>query len=930
MVDIKDFRRDGNGSSDKWGKKLFLFGFIFVVLLVLYYAGNLYLDYVQVKEVGTQYTEIFLKNLVTEAVIQVISFFALFVIALLSILFVRRNFAVQNLHRGALESKKLSFLIGVIFAFIASSVVSEELCEKYLMFTNSQQFGEADPIFGKDVGYYVFQRPFLESVVSSLLSIWTVLSVLIFFVYWFLGVVYNERSIKEVIGVKRITVHNCVNLSVLLLLFGLSYVFKAEDILYKSFSDLNGAGFTDKTIWLNYYRIAPFLMIVLVVVAARFVAKDKNIAALKTILVFPALWVAVLLVAVVVQSFIVAPNEVIREQDNIVSNIKATQAAYGIDDISEVVFDVKNDLTVEKLNNHEEVTDNIRILDLSANLTVLNQIQGIRNYYRFNETDIVPYEINGKKTAVAITPREMTKANLQDNTDTYINKTLRYTHGFGVTMNVINKVTSQGQPEFLIKDIPPKSEAGIPEIKQPRIYYGELTDDYVVVGSQKYKELDYSEGQEDVEFSYDGTGGVELGLWNRLVFALKYGDVRLLVSDLVSSDSRILINRDVVSRLETVAPFFAYDGDPYMIIDAQGRLKWVVDAYTTTNRYPYSQRYGERNFNYIRNSVKAVVDAYDGSVTFYISDSEDPIVATYASIYPNLFSEDDIPDDIKRHIKYPEYMFKIQSDMYGKYHISNPSTFYNKNDMWVIAQERYGSTTEAKELAAYYNMMKLEGEDEAELLLTVPFTLANKDNMVAWLAVRNEWKNYGKLQVYKFPKGISVSGPMQIENRINSDKDISKELNLWSQGDSQVIRGNMIVVPIENSVLYVEPIYIASSNQSALPELKQVVVAYDEKIVMANSLEEALMALFSQDGSLENVPNDTVQQKPSTGEKPDKDKPVTFEDAAQSVVDEFKRMKGASAENNWSEFGESMNALEESVAELEKYLPTEESAEEVE
>ena len=250
--------------------------------------------------------------------------------------------------------------------------------------------------------------------------------------------------------------------------------------------------------------------------------------------------------------------------------------------------------------------------------------------------------------------------------------------------------------------------------------------------------------------------------------------------------------------------------------------------------------------------------------------------------------------------------------------------------MWVIAQERYGSTTEAKELAAYYNMMKLEGEDEEELLLTVPFTLANKDNMVAWFAVRNEWKNYGKLQVYKFPKGISVSGPMQIENRINSDKDISKELNLWSQGDSQVIRGNMIVVPIENSILYVEPIYIASSNQSALPELKQVVVAYDERIVMANSLDEALMALFNPDGDVENVQNDAALQTPSTGEKPDKEKPVTFEEVAQSVVEEFKRMKGASAENNWSEFGDSMNALEESVAELEKYLPTEESAEEVE
>lgn len=933
MVDIKGFKGDGEGEKmpGRWSKKLIVFGSIFVLLFVLYYVGSMYLEYIQVKEIGEQYTSIYTTKLITKITAHVVCFIILFLAVAINILFLRRNFAVQNFERGVLGSLKVSVIISILFAFVASAMISDDLSEKYLLFANSQWFGKVDPIFGKDVGYYVFQRPFLEMIAKSLLSIWFVLGLLVFVGYWILGVVYNGRKLADLMSIKSILIHNYVNLGIILLFVSFSYIFKAESILYGSFSDLNGAGYTDKLVWHNYYRFSPIILVGIIIVSAKLLSKGKHITALKTMLVFPLVWIVTAIVGVVVQNFIVAPNEVIREQNNILANIEFTQAAYDIDDVSEVIFDVKNDLTIEELNEHSEITDNIRIIDLSANLTVLNQIQGIRNYYKFNETDIVPYDINGEKTAVAITPREITKENFSNNTDTYINRKLRYTHGFGVTMNTIDEVSAQGQPEFLIKDIPPKSSEGIPEIKQPRIYYGELTDDYVVVGNEKYKELDYSEGQEDVEFAYDGTGGLELNLWNRLVFAVKYGDARLIVTDMVSDKSRLLINRDVMSRLKIVAPFFTYDDDPYMIIDDEGKLKWIVDAYTTTSAYPYSQKYGDRGFNYIRNSVKAVVDAYSGDVAFYISDDDDPIVHAYESIYPELFVKGEIPDDIKEHIKFPEYMFKVQSDVYGKYHISNPSTFYNKNDMWSIAQERYGNTSEAKELAAYYNMMKLEGEEEEELLLTVPFTLTNKDNMVAWFAVRNEWDNYGKLQIYKFPKGISVLGPMQIENRINSDKDISKELNLWSQGGSQVIRGNMIVVPIENSILYVEPIYIASSNQSALPELKQVVVAYDEQIVMANSLTEALAELFPKHVTqTPEISENTEPAQPNTDsgssveeQIPDVDDSTTFEEAAQRVIEEYEKMKGASVQGNWSEFGNSMGELEKSIEDLKKYLSVE-------
>ncbi len=909
MIDAKGFGKDSGDYKIGVSKKTVWIIVGAILIYLLWRIGGVFFDYIEIREIGRQYTQIFVKNLVTHIAVQSVSFIGLFLAVLISIIFVRRNLAVLKVQRAMFEGLGVSALICIAVAIILSGIVGESIWEKLLMFTNSQWFGKSDPVFGKDMGYYIFQRPFLETVTQSIFGVWCFITIFILAVYWFLGTAFGGYSAKEFLSFKRVAMHNIINIAILLAINCFSYIFKAESILYGSFGELQGAGYTAKAVWLNFYRIAPVLIIVLTILAIFFIAKDKKGKAVRTVLVYPAVFVAVALISFAVQGILVSPNEVIKESENIKTNIEFTQDAYGLNDISEVVFDVKDDLTVDTLDKSRDVTENIRILDLNANLTVLNQIQGIRNYYKFNETDIVPYEINGKKTAVAITPREITKENLNDSADTYINRTLRYTHGFGVAMNSIDRVTAQGQPEFLIKDIPPKSADGIQEIKQPRIYYGELTNDYVVVGNEKYKELDYSEDQEDIEFSYDGTGGVRLSPANRLIFAAKFADIRLLVSDLVSGNSRILINRNILERLEKVAPFFKYDNDPYMVIDKNGGLKWIVDAYTTTDKYPYSQSMGD--FNYIRNSVKAVVDAYSGEVKFYHADKNDPIAKMYDSMYPQLFEKAELPDDLKQHIKYPENLFGIQSRVYGKYHISNPTVFYNKNDMWTIAKERYGTTNEDKEIPPYYNMVKLDGQQEEELLLTIPYTLANKDNMVAWLAVQNEWDSYGKLHIYKFPKDVNIYGPMQVENRINADMQISKELNLWSQGGSQVIRGNMIVVPIQNSILYVEPIYIASSNKTTLPELKQVAVAYDEKIVMKSTLQDALYALFG-----EKAPENAGEIKPVEPEADDGI--LTYDEVAKAVIQQFENVKSATSDSDWTEFGKSMTALEKSINELKE------------
>ncbi len=723
MIDIKDFKNGNSDEIQKKNKKPILFILILIALALIYSAGKIFFDYIEIREIGEQYTSVFFTNLYAMLGVRAISFIFVFVSVMLSMLFVRNNILSMGLDRGIIETKRMSLLISLLIAILAGGAISNTLYESFLAFLNPQWFGKTDPIFGKDIGYYVFQRPFLMSVTNSLLAIWILLSVFVFLLYWLLGTAKGGYSTRELMSVKGIASHNYVNIGLVLILYCLTFIFKAENILYGSFGELQGAGFTDKTIWLNYYRITPFLLIALIVCAAVFIARKKRKQAVRTILIYPAFWLLTTAVAFVVQSFIVSPNEVLKESESIAKNIEYTQAAYGIDAVSEVVFDVENNLKTEDLKKNESVTDNIRIVDLTANLTALNQIQGIRNYYKFNDTDIVPYEIDGKKSAVAITAREITKENLSDSADTYINRTLRYTHGFGVTMNAINRVSAQGQPELFIKDIPPKSSDGIQDIKQPRIYYGELTNDYVVVGNEKYKELDYSEGQEDIEFSYDGNGGLKLGFFNRALFALKHGDIRLAISDLVSSESRILINRNILDRVRLAAPFLSYDEDPSIVIDDDGSLKWIVDAYTSTAYYPYSQSYG--NFNYIRNSVKAVVDAYNGDVTLYIIDKSDPIAMCYSSIYPDLFSKEDMPEGLKKYSKYPEFLFGIQSEAYGRYHVFNPTAFYNKNDMWVIAKERYGTTTEEKQIGAYYNIMRLDNEHDEELQMTIPYPLVN-------------------------------------------------------------------------------------------------------------------------------------------------------------------------------------------------------------
>lgn len=551
------------------------------------------------------------------------------------------------------------------------------------------------------------------------------------------------------------------------------------------------------------------------------------------------------------------------------------------------------------MQQNKATVENIRITDFPTTLDIQNQIQRFKQYYIFNDADIAKYTINGRIKSVFISAREINYEGIP--TKTYINQKFQYTHGYGVVMSLMTEVTPEGQPKFIIKDIPIKSLDGAPKVTQPRIYYGEKTDPYVIVNT-KIDEIDYPEGDSNKLYRYTGQGGIKLTPLNRLIFSYVYKDFRLLVSSAINSNSKILINRNIVQRAKKVAPFLEFDPDPYILIDGKGRLVWVLDAYTKTSYFPYSEP-TEEGFNYIRNSVKVLIDAYNGTLKFYIVDKSDPIVNVYKSIYPQLFEKGDIPKDIAEHIRFPEYIFKVQASVLKRYHMTNPNVFYNKEDLWDFGKHKTPDGS-IDYIPPYYSVMKLPDSQKEEMILMVPFTPLKYNTMIAWLAAKSSKENYGKLVLYKFPKGSTVYGPLQVENMIDQDPQISKDLSLWNQGGSKVIRGNLLALPINQKILYIEPIYIASDNASALPEVKRVIAACNGKVVMGSSLNDALTQLIGQQLAQTTQELQTPQQQGAQEIQ-------SFSEQLSKLKGIFEDAKKALKEGNWEEFGRKFKELDE-------------------
>lgn len=896
-----------NKSNSKF--RIALFSAVAVLVVVFSLFVKFYGDYLEIAEIGTQFLNVYFKDLATGAVVYLVSALVMFFVIYIQIVIARKCLEKSGVKQPLLEKKRVVLPLCVIVSLFAASFLNNELSFDYLLFANSQSFNFSDPLFFKDIGFYIFTRPFVQLCCESITYLWTIMLVIIVITYLVSYFKFDERTIVDLAKCKPIVNHLAVNVVIFMLIKAIEVTFSAYDLLFAEFSGYTGAGFIDSTIWMNYYKIAPVLIMIITVLVIVFVKKNMIKPALVSFVSYFAIYLLTAVVAFAVDGIYVSPNESKVEEQYIKNHIEYTKKAYNIDEVIESEYKINNSFKAEDVASFSTTIDNIRVIDIDATLTATDQIQGLRSYYDFKDLDIAVYNVQGKEKAVILGVRELDKSRMDNQVSSYVNNKFRYTHGFGAVMASINSVTSQGEPEFIIKDLTQKETDGIPYIRQPRVYFGETDNEAVIVNS-KLREIDYSEGNVDFEFDYDGKAGVNLSFLNRLVFAFKTADMKLLVSNQVTDASRILTNRNIIERVKTVAPFLMIDNDPHIVITDEGKLIWVIDGYTTTDKFPYSQPY-EDGFNYIRNSVKITVDAYDGTTKFYIIDKTDPIVNVFSNIYPELFEKEQLPDDIFTKTKYPENLFVIQSKMYQRYHTSSPTVFYNKSDMYTVAREKYNN--EIKEMKPYYNIMKLEefNSEKPEMIFMLPYTLYNRENMVAWIAAGNSKENYGKLVCYKYPKNYNIYGPLQIENMIDNDSEISKELTLWNSGGSTVIRGNILVIPVMGSILYIEPVYINSENQASIPVLKRMIAVFGDNIAMEENLQNALKKVFTKDlSSVYKVVDDSEESNSQN---------ITYDisdDTISKIAEAYTKIESAAKDGDWEAFGRGMDELKEIIGEF--------------
>ncbi len=721
-------------------------------------------------------------------------------------------------------------LIGLVFGLIAAARWST-----FLRYANAVPFGVSDPVFGQDVSFYVFALPLYRTLINGLL--WALGLALIG-----AGLVYGGGQLRAELRVysPRALMHLSVLGALWLLVKSADYLMQRYELLYTARAAAAGPGFTDITVRL------PALTVLAVVVGAAAVLLlaagwSRRPGFLWTGL---GLWLVTLVLAnlipPLVQQFQVRPNELVLERPYIERAIAGTRAAYNLDAIQEWQYSGQGTLSPADLDEHQATLSNVRVWDYRPLLATYSQLQEIRPYYDFYDVDVAAYPIEGQLRGLMLSAREMNVDQLNEEARTWVNQHLVYTHGYGYVANPVNQIGSEGLPVFLVKDIPPQSSVPELAVTRPEIYYGEETTNYVIVNTQT-EEFDYPMGEENVYTRFQGSSGVPLSsFWRRLAFFIRFGSSPILLSPSITPESRILFHREITDRAQTVAPFLRYDPDPYLAV-AEGKLYWIYDAYTFTARYPYSELYNEE-LNYIRNAVKVTIDAYDGTMHFYIADPADPLIRTWARVFPDLFRPlEEMPRSLAERIRYPEGLFRIQAQLYATFHMRDPQVFYNKEDLWTLAYELHGS--QRQQIEPYYVVMRLPDRSTTEFLLIVPYTPVNRDNMIAWLYAHSGGPNYGQLGVYKFSKQELVYGPMQIESRINQDPTISAQLTLWDQRGSQVIGGNLLVIPINNTLIYVKPIFLQAET-SRLPELQRVIVAYRDRIVMETSLQAGLERIF--------------------------------------------------------------------------------------
>ncbi len=802
--------------------------------------------------------------------------------------------------------QRLTWLIAVVLA-LPVGLSASGAWHTVLRFLHRVPFGDVDPVFGRDVAYYVFTLPVLSSVLGFALSLLVITLLLVVPLYVLRRDVLLSR--------RRVSVEpsagwhlGALIAALFVVLAAHIYLVRIPSLLYSTTGPLFGASYTDLSVRLPVFRGLG----VVALVGGAFVllgARTGRIA--RHVIVATVAYLGVGLIggaaSTAVQRLVVIPNELVKESAQIERHIGATRRAWGLDAVATRDLSGESKLRMSNVEANRGTINNVRLWDRDPLLQTFGQLQEIRTYYDFVSVDDDRYWIDGEYRQVLLSPRELNSRSLP--TRTFINERLTFTHGMGLTLGPVNQITQEGLPVLFVKDLPPSSSVSL-EVRRPGIYYGELSNDWVFVKTRQ-REFDFPSGEGNAFTTYDGSGGVLAGsLLRRSLFSMYFGSLKILLSQDITSDSRILYHRNIRARAAKALPFLAWDGDPYMVITEDGRLVWILDGYTASSRYPYAQAIGDGT-NYLRNSVKVLLDAYDGDVRAYIADPEDPLIRTYDRIFPGILQPlEAMPADLRAHIRYPEDLFRIQTTLYQTYHMGEPEIFYHREDEWQkpALARREGT----RDPFLRHIIMKLPGEQREEYIIMTPFTPRGKDNLSAWMVARNDGDHYGQLVVYRFPRQSLVFGPTQVVNRINQDTEISRQISLWDQRGSEVIRGNLLVIPIEESLVFVQALYLRAEG-GRIPELKRVIVAYENQVVMEETLERSLGRLFG--GTLASTPQPGPEVRAAAA-APAPPTTASVEDLIREAADHYERAVAAQRRGDWSTYGEEMRRVGELLERL--------------
>lgn len=914
-------------APDRLRRRLFLFVFaLFIGGILLRVGATRITDWFWFKEVG--FERVFLLQITAQwtlGLLAGVGGFALLYgnarIALRGIEQVRESVTV--LAQGGIQTRerlfvRLAELLALPFAALGSLALASTAGGSWrtlVQFWHRTPFGDVDPIFARDVAYYVFTLPTIElgfNLVSGALTF--ALIFLTIPIYLARGDIYFRQGSLR--AEKNVHLHVATLLGVLLMVQGARLLFVAgPSLLFGTHAPLQGASLTDVTIVLPAQRA----LAVLLFLGAGWILFNAR----RGILVRPALSVVgaylvlsfllTVLIPATYQRLVVQPNELARETPQIIHHIAATRRAWGLDKVERRELEGDQVLTAKDLDANRATLDNVRLWDRGPLLRTFGQLQSIRTYYEFVAIDDDRYVVNGALRHVLLSARELDVAALP--TRTFVNEHLTFTHGMGLTMGPTNEITPEGLPVLWVQDLPPASSVDR-TISRPQIYYGELQSTYALAPSRQ-REFDHpaAEGDEGVYSSYTGTGGVPAkSFFMRLLFAMRFQSLNILLSSDLTDSTKVLFYRNVRERAAKALPFLKLDNDPYIVVTDSGHLVWMIDAYTATDRYPYSARLRDGT-NYLRNSVKITIDAYDGAIKAYLADPADPMINTLSRIYPDLLRPlDEMPADLRRHVRYPETLFDAQTALYATFHMTDPETFYHREDQWQIprADENDESIGFQRHI-----VMRMPGEKEAEYLLMRPFTPRQKDNLASWLVARNDGEHYGELIAYRFPRQSLVFGPRQVASRISQDTEVSRQVSLWDAGGSEVIRGELLVIPIESSLLYVQPLYLQSQG-GRIPELKRVIVVHEGRVVMEETFERALRVMFGGAGP-ERAPAAAQLTAAATGAaRPAADQRAELTALA---VGHYEKARAAQRSDDWATYGREMQSLGEVLRRLKDLKP---------